>query len=129
LKHPKKQNNRQSVQITQTQASFYSGKLPPPEMMEQYNLIDSTFAERIISMSEKEQIHFHRIERTKLRIGIIMALLGMFCGVVALGVLCYLLYYSIERDNTAVAVGITAIIASVVAIFVLQKRLNKKENI
>jgi len=125
LKHPKKQNNRQSVQITQTQASFYSGKLPPPEMMEQYNLIDSTFAERIISMSEKEQIHFHRIERTKLRIGIMMALLGMFCGVVALEVL----YYSIERDNTAVAVGITAIIASVVAIFVLQKRLNKKENI
>lgn len=56
-----------------------------------------------------------------------MASLGMLCGVVALGVLCYLLYYSVEKDNTTVAVSITAILAGVIAIFVLRKRPKDKD--
>lgn len=116
-----------SIQVSHTQTSFYSGKLPPPEMMAQYNQVDPTFADRILSMAETEQNHIHKVEKTQLRTGIIMASLGMICGIVALGVLCYLLYYSVEKENTTVGVAITAILAGVIAIFVLRKRPKNKE--
>lgn len=95
-------------------------------MMEQYNQIDSSFANRIFSMAEKEQNHTHKVEQTQLKTSIIMAGLGMLCGIAALGVLCYLLYYSIEKENTPVAIAITGILVAVVSIFVFRKRDKKK---
>lgn len=94
-------------------------------MMEHYNQIDSSFANRIFSMAEKEQSHTHSTEKTQLRTSIIMAGLGMLCGIAALAVLCYLLYYSIEKENTAVAIAITGILVAVVSIFVIRKQAKK----
>jgi uncharacterized membrane protein len=109
-------------QITVTETSLYSGKLPPPDMMEKYNSIDSTFAGRIIKMAEEEQKHVHSIENKQLKVSFMMATFGILAGLIALGTLCYLLYLAIEKENTSISLGITGIIASVITVFVLNKR-------
>lgn len=122
LKPQKKQSNANQNALTFGQASFYSGKLPPPEMMQQYNDIEPTFANRILEMAEKESIHTHKLENKQLNIASSMAIIGILSGLLALGTLCYLLYLSIEKENSTIAVAIIGIIAVVVSIFVFNKR-------
>lgn len=116
---------KQSVHVSQT--SFYSGKLPSPEMMQQYNAVDANFANRILTMSEDEQRHVHKIESRQLTVSVIMAIFGILSGLMALGTLCYLLYLSIEKENTEISLGIVGIIATVVGIFVYRRKSNKKD--
>lgn len=68
-------------------------------MLMGYNEIDSSFADRIIKMSEQEQQHVQRIENRKLTISLIMAIVGMSTGVMVLGVLCYLILLAIEKKT------------------------------
>lgn len=45
------------------EASFqFTGPLPPPAVLEQYNSILPDAADRIVSMAEKEQEHRHRMQ-------------------------------------------------------------------
>jgi len=127
LKHPRKQNPddqtpKQSIQISQTQATFYSGKLPSPEMMAQYNSVDPTFANRILSMAEQEQRHVQKMEKKQLNVQITSVLSGLCFGFFALCVLCYVLYLSIKNNNTTVSLSLIGLIISVTTIFVLRKR-------
>lgn len=108
--------------LSLSQTSFYSGKLPSPEMMAQYNSVESTFANRILLMSEEEQKHMHKIESRQLTVSVIMAVFGILAGLLALATLCYLLFLAIEKENTKISLGIVAIIATVVSIFVLRKK-------
>lgn len=43
-----RQSNNKGVSVSQT--SFYSGKLPSPEMMQQYNAVEPNFANRILTI-------------------------------------------------------------------------------
>lgn len=49
------------------QIQHYSGPLPPPEHLERYNLLDPSFAARIIAMAEKEQAQRHDLEQQESR--------------------------------------------------------------
>jgi uncharacterized membrane protein len=123
-KFPNNQNKKsksQQVSVSQS-TSIYSGKLPPPEMMEHYNKLEPNFANRIILMAEQEQKHIHSIEKKQLNVSVLMAVFGILAGLIALSTLCYLIYLSIIMQNTGVALGIVGIIGTVVTIFVLDKR-------
>ncbi len=48
--------------VAEVVASQYSGPLPHPEMMRQYNEIHPDFADRIIASWEKETDHRHKLE-------------------------------------------------------------------
>ena len=50
---PSKSSKQQQVSITQQQ--FYSGPVPDPEALAKYEQIQPGFAERLLSMAEKEQ--------------------------------------------------------------------------
>ncbi|WP_191117111.1 MULTISPECIES: DUF2335 domain-containing protein [Vibrio harveyi group] len=54
--------NRSSIQIEQAISQQYSGPLPPPSMLEGYDRVQFGFAERIVSMAEREQEHRHQLE-------------------------------------------------------------------
>lgn len=118
----RQQGSKGSHGVSVSKTSFYSGKLPSPEMMQQYQEVDPTFANRILKMAESEEDHVHTIERRQLTVSVIMATFGILSGLGALGGLLYLTYLSLEKGNTEVCLGIIAIIATVVAIFVLRKR-------
>lgn len=91
-------------------------------MMERYNSVEPSFADRILKMAEAEEQHMHKIESRQLTVSVIMAIFGILSGLLALGSLCYLLYQAIEKENTEISLGIVGIIAAVVAIFVLRKK-------
>ena len=42
----------------------YSGPIPPPSMLNDYDKVKNGFAERIVSMAENEQKHRHSLEFT-----------------------------------------------------------------
>lgn len=117
------QNKKGSVSVSQT--SIYSGKLPSPEMMQQYNVVEPSFANRILTMAEEEQKHIHSIENKQLNVSVIMAVFGIISGLIALGTLCYLLYLAIEKQNTAISLGITGIMATVITVFVINRNKSK----
>lgn len=50
------------TEVVRTVAQEYSGPLPPPRMLEHYDSVQPGFADRIVSMAEKEQSHRHNLE-------------------------------------------------------------------
>ncbi|MEJ2763521.1 DUF2335 domain-containing protein [Photobacterium sp. MCCC 1A19761] len=54
-------------QVVQRVAQHYSGPIPPPKMLNEYESVHPGFAERIVSMAEKEQEHRHTVEKESVR--------------------------------------------------------------
>ncbi|WP_409523323.1 DUF2335 domain-containing protein [Nitrincola sp. MINF-07-Sa-05] len=50
------------TEVVRTIAQEYSGPIPPPRMLEHYESVQPGFADRIVSMAEKEQSHRHQLE-------------------------------------------------------------------
>ncbi len=113
--HNNQKTNNHRVSLTKT--SFYSGKLPSPDMMQHYNSIDPSFADRILRMAELEELNCHRIDRYKTTVSIILTIAGMVFAFVALLVIVYLIYFSMTKDNTTAATALTGIIAIVIGLF------------
>jgi uncharacterized membrane protein len=86
---------------TQTQVQvaqrFYTGPIPDPEALAEYERVNSGLANRIVTMAEKEQGHRHRIENRRNWAQITITLLGQILGFVisalAIGLGGFLLYY------------------------------------
>ena len=76
---------QQGQQVVQVSAAAFSGPLPHPSLLEQYNKVIPNAAERILRMAEQEGEHRHYIERelvdaqaSQLKMGSIFAfVLGM----------------------------------------------------
>ena len=49
-------------------SASYSGPLPPPAQLEQYNQIVPGAAERLLAMVEREQRHRHSVERAAVEV-------------------------------------------------------------
>ena len=49
-----------------THSQSFSGPLPPPQVLQQYNAAHPDLANRIVQMAESEQTHRHLIESTAL---------------------------------------------------------------
>lgn len=49
-------------QVFQAVSQRYSGPIPPPKMLEEYEGVLSGSADRILAMAEKEQAHRHTLE-------------------------------------------------------------------
>lgn len=118
-----------SVEIT--------GPIPSPTILEQYNRILPSAADRIISMAEREQEHGHKMqeklvdsqildkkqERTEKRLGQIF---GLTIGVVAIlaGSATVVLNSSIAGEVAGGLIGSSGVIG-LVSVFVLGRREQK----
>jgi len=72
---PQKQNH-----TLVAQAKFYSGLIPPPDSMEQYEKILPGSADRILTMTEKQEAHRIKMEEKQLSISSISSKLGLIGG-------------------------------------------------
>lgn len=54
----------QLIQTSITRAEQFSGPLPPPQVLDQYNKLVPGFAERIMAMAESQLNHRHDLETT-----------------------------------------------------------------
>ncbi len=93
---------------------FFSGPLPPPDVLREYNEIVPGSAERILQMAEREQSHRHGAETRDGEGGLTLAKRGQLVGAV-------LAFMATTGGMALLALGRNisgfAIIASTVAIF------------
>lgn len=103
----------------------YEGQLPSPEMMEQYNHLDGSFANRILQMAENEQKHNHKIAlRTSTGLLLSMAA-GMVFAFLSVLVVSYLVYLCIDKGYSTTAGSIAVgVIVGIAGVFVYQRKKN-----
>jgi uncharacterized membrane protein len=70
----------ESKKISIEQRSMHLGSILSPEILEQYNQIDHSFAERIISMAEQQLTHIQNSEKETINSRSRNSLLGILCG-------------------------------------------------
>jgi uncharacterized membrane protein len=123
--YPATQNSAQrSVTLTES----FAGPLPPPKILEQYNVAVPGGAERILVMAEKQAVHRQTLERIALTSNGRRETLGQICGVVVslaaiAGGVILIMY-----DKSAA--GLTAILtplAGLVFTFIYGKRIQRSE--
>lgn len=65
------QSPQQEVKkVVQAVSQHFSGPVPPPHILGEYDDVQKGFAERIVMMAEKEQMHRHSIENRALQASI-----------------------------------------------------------
>lgn len=120
----KNTNLAEKVQHVQLQ-QHYSGPLPHPEALAQYDQIVPGAAERIIQMAEKEMAHRHETENTMTKSAIRTTYLGIvfaFLSVLVLsGSVLYALYKGFDTVAGSIAVGSIAAVAGVFIFFKSKK--------
>ncbi len=121
------EEKRKAVQRIVKITELYSGPLPHPSILKQYNEINPDFAERIISMAEKDQVHIIELNKKSLELrgrdnlfGMIFAF-SIVIGAVILGAILLLN----DKDLGGYGSLITAVIAAAVVFFGGKK--DKKE--
>lgn len=114
-------NGSQGKQVV-TQSAF-QGPIPPPSILNEYNIIVPDAAERIIQMAEKDQKHVHEMEKAALEGQKSVESRGQNYAItavgMALGVVAYMSY--LEHPKEAAALG-TAVIVGLAIAFVSGKK-------
>ena len=120
---PNKPNPHNVQQVSVSKTSFYQGQLPPPEMMERYNNIDVTFANRIITMAENEAKHSHKIENRTSNVMLISMILGMLFAFASVLIVCFLVYFALANGFSVAASTIAVgVIVGIAGIFLYRKQ-------
>lgn len=109
-------------------AASFSGPLPPPQILEDYNRIVPGSANRIIAMAERQADHRRRLEAQVISSDVTNSRIGLLCGlVIGLGGLVAATIIAIYGNPQAgVGMGLVTL-ASLVSVFVYGSRLRLKE--
>ena len=114
--------NREKEKVLQyKETHFYQGPIPTPEMLNHYNKIQHDFAHRIMLMAEKEQERTISIEKSNMRFGFLITIVGLIFGFCTMAGLIYALVYAIKQGNTGAATAISASMATVGGLFIYRK--------
>ncbi|WP_444878207.1 DUF2335 domain-containing protein [Citrobacter koseri] len=106
----------------------FSGPLPPPEIIRDYDKILPGGAERIFAMAEKEQAHRHNIDSTAVNGAISKDKRGQWMGFSIAVIILAIASVFAWRGNTTFAGTLIAIdLLGLVSVFVLGRRLPKSE--
>lgn len=105
----------------------WSGPLPSPQQLQQFNSIIPKGAERIMTMTEQEAAHRRDQERKALRADFLIQLLGIACAfTVAIGGVAAAVRLALGGHDVVAATMISAPLAIIVTAF-LQRRNSNKE--
>lgn len=113
-----KKPNATTVALSQ---QHYSGPIPRPADLEKYEHIQVGFADRIITMAEKESQHRikseNKIINSERIFNIIGQLLATILGLGVIGVMVYAFYLGYAKQVQYIVLGI----ASVVGLFIYRR--------
>ncbi len=89
IEDPKKLEKTSKPELVRLAAQFYSGPIPPPQMLAEYEKALPGAADRIICMAEKQEDHRHYIEKsiqkTESRDSLLGIVSAVLIGVVIIG--------------------------------------------
>lgn len=116
------------VEIIQENLSMYSGPIPSPKTLQEYNQIDSTFAERIIEMAENQASHRQNMEKTMIRSSSRDSVLGIISGFI-IGMTCIICSYMLGTRGHAVLSGVIGVggLGGLVSVFIYGTRANSQD--
>lgn len=98
---------------------LYSGPIPPPRAMKEYETILPGAADRIISMAEKQQMHRMELEKQAITSQSKVTSRGQIFGFIVfiVCILVSILLVAVWNMKTTAAVILTVIIVALVALF------------
>jgi uncharacterized membrane protein len=116
-------------QLTITQrASSFSGPLPPPEALAEYEQISPGFADRIITMAEKEQVHRHQQEDERWPVQKKLLSRGqVFAFILSLSIVVGGIWLLMKDKQIAGFVTLMGAIGVVAGPFIYQLRAKRKQ--
>lgn len=82
--------NKTEIKQQISKTELYSGAVPHPALLKQFNEVDPTFAERIFKMAEQQNDHIIKHDMMVLRNDFISRLIGQFSMLFI--VLCFLVF-------------------------------------
>jgi len=109
-------------------SQHYCGPLPPPEILEKFELVQPGFADRIMSLAEKQAEHRQTQENKISSSNIRNELIGMiFAFLLAAGVLGGGMFLLFQGKNISGLITITGSLASLVYVFIRGRKEQRKE--
>ncbi len=122
-------NKREQQVITrQTISAQFSGPLPPPAILEKYDMVSPGAADRIISMAETQAKHRQALELQVISSGVSNSKLGLIFGLIiglaGLGAATLLGIYGQPLLSGIIGIGS---IVSLVGTFIYGSQSGKKE--
>ncbi|HEU5350919.1 MAG TPA: DUF2335 domain-containing protein [Terracidiphilus sp.] len=127
--HSQPSANQQSL-LTQVQAEFFSGPIPPPSYLARYNDVVPNGADRIISMAERQGAHRESLETMVVKGNVANQRLGSIFAFI----ICVLAisggFWLINTGKSAAGLAsILTPLAGVIAVFFYSKKEQKAERI
>ena len=114
--------------VTLFRAASFSGPIPPPEMLRQYDEIQPGLAERIISMAEQQSAHRRILEKRVVSSNELRALIGQVMAfVIALFGIGSGVYLAMHDKPTEGLTAILGTLVGIVGVFVYGKMAQRKE--
>jgi len=111
-----------------TDVGFFSGPLPPPEVLARYNEIVPNAADRILVMAEKQAEHRQFLERTVIKSDTRQSIVGLtLAAVLALVFGLGGIYLIATGHTTDGLVAMLAPLAAVIGVFVYADRSRRGE--
>ena len=107
------------IELSSTQ--IFSGPLPPPEKLSDYNKIDPSFAKRIFIMAETEQKKDIWIQKMKASMGFLVTFFGLFCAVLTVLGILYIAYLCVENRLEDAIKWIFLCSAGIIGVFIFRK--------
>lgn len=121
---PNRPNGTQ--QVIRTEA--FTGPLPPPHLLEQYNTAVPNGAERILAMAERQAAHRQEIEKIAVTSNARRETCGQICGlVVALAAIAGGVVLTLYDKQAAGLAAIITPLAGLVVAFLYGKRIQRTE--
>ena len=117
-----------SEQIIVSRQQF-SGPIPPPEALKQYDIVVPGLAERIMKMAENEAASRLRNDDKLVDNIVRSSFLGIFFAFASVVLLAALACLALINDYPVVASGTVVIIASVAGMFILFRNRKNKNNV
>jgi len=109
-------------------STFFSGPLPPPDILKEYAEIYPDAPEKLFNWVEEQQIHRHQMEKEYLKKDFNNRNMGMFFGfLIAFTFIVLACILIIDDKNAAGFILMGATIASLAGLFITQKPKSKRE--
>lgn len=128
MNKPQKRGNQpQQQQQVYSRQTFYSGQLPPPNMLNEFEQIQPGFTDRLLTMVEEESKFKREADRRNFKSYHTSTILGMVSALLSVLLVCGVSAYAISAGYGTEAAAIMGTCATAVIIAFLQRRKRTSE--
>ena len=127
---PEKREEVTETLVSVITGSLYSGPIPPPEMLKQYDEIYPGLSKEIVNTAFSQTKHRHEIEKIVVPAEINRMKRGQYFGltIAVLGLLLSGLLAYLGHDTVAGIIGSTTLVG-LVSVFVIGKKWSQKQKV